>query len=415
MMESKISRLRAVFACLGSIAVFGVCNSAAAQEPKVVPGFDGKVIKLGLISALTGPGSVIALPSVDGGDVWWARVNARGGIAGKYKVEIVKTDHQNLAPLSVQRLNQIRGNIVLVSHFFATHTIKAALPTLREAHLVAAPVAFDSDWVHEPQVIPVGSTYQIQAMNGMSYYVKEGGGQGKKICAFIRDDSYGQAGLEGLIVASKHLGFSVPLVARYALGDQDFIGQVSQLKREGCEAVFLGAIVPDAVKIMGTASQLEYEPRWIAMGPSWSDALTKSPIFPYMMKNYWVTLDGPEWGDQSVPGMRAMLEDIKTYKPDQKPNYWFTFGYAQAQVVQKVLEQAVKQGDLSNDGIIQAVAAIERVDLGGLFSPYIYGKPADRVPPRESSLFKPSPAKPYGLEAIRVNFASEAAKAYVFP
>ncbi len=414
-MTSKISRLRAAIACLASVAVLGACNAAAAQEPKIVPGFDGKIIKLGLISALTGPGSVIALPSVDGGDVWWQRVNARGGIAGKYKVEIVKTDHQNLASLSVQRLNQIRGNIVLVSHFFATHTIKAALPTLREAHLVAAPVAFDSDWVHEPQVIPVGSTYQIQAMNAMDYYVKQGDGRGKKICAFIRDDSYGQAGLEGVAFAGKQLGYSVPVVVRYALGDQDFIGQVSQLKREGCEAVFLGAIVPDAVKIMGTASQLQYEPRWIAMGPSWSDSLTKSPVFPYMVKNYWVALDGLEWGDQSAPGMRAMLEDIKAYKPDQKPNYWFTFGYAQAQVVQKVLEEAVKRGDLSNDGIIKAVAALQRVDFGGQFAPYTYGKPADRVPPRESSLFKPNAEKPYGLEGLRMNHASDTAKAYVFP
>ena len=414
-MENKISRFRVVIACLGLVAVLGACNTAAAQVPKVVPGFDGKVINLGLISALTGPGSVIALPSVDGGDVWWKRVNAQGGIGGKYKVEIIKTDNQNLAPMSVQQLNLIRGNIVLVSHFFGTHTIKAALPILREEHLVAAPVAFDSDWVHEPQVIPVGSAYQIQAINAMDYYVNQTGGRGKKICAFIRDDSYGQAGLEGVVFAGKQLGYSVPVVVRYALGDQDFIGQVSRLKSEGCQGVFLGAIVPDVVKIMGTAIQLEYEPRWIGMGPSWSDILTKSPVFPYMLKNYWVALDGPEWGDQSVPGMRAMLEDIKTYKPDQKPDYWFTFGYAQARVVDRVLEQAVKQGDLSHDGIIKAVAAIGRVDLGGLFGSYTYGKPADRLPPRESSLFKPNPAKPYGLEGLRVNYASQAAKAYVFP
>jgi ABC-type branched-subunit amino acid transport system substrate-binding protein len=413
-MESRITRFSVVVAMLGSVAVLA-WSAAAAQQLKPVPGFDGSTIKLGLESALTGPGSVIALPSVDGGDVWWQRVNAHGGIAGKYKVEIIKTDHQNLPSLAVQRFNQIRDNIVLVSHFFATHTIKAALPTLRQTHMVAAPVAFDSDWVHDPQLIPVGSTYQIQSINAMDYYVKQGGGKGKKICAFIRDDPYGQAGLEGVVFAGKQLGYTLAVVVRYALGDQDFIGQVNQLKREGCEAVFLGAIVPDAVRIMGTASQLQYAPRWIAMGPSWSDTLTRSPVFPYMLKNYWVALDGPEWGDQSSPGMQAMLKDIKTYKPDQKPNYWFMFGYAQAQAVQQVLEEAVKLGDLGHEGIIRAVAAVGTVDFGGLLGSYTYGKPADRVPPRESSLFKPNPAKPYGLQGLRVNQASETAKAYVFP
>src|ERR1700687_4260212 len=99
---------------LAAVTITAAAGMAPCQppDPPAVPGFDGKTIKLGVVSALTGPGSVIALPSVDGGDLWWKFVNDNGGIAGKYKVEMVKSDHQNLAPLAVQRFNQIRSNVV---------------------------------------------------------------------------------------------------------------------------------------------------------------------------------------------------------------------------------------------------------------------------------------------------------------
>src|SRR3954451_3813682 len=67
-------------------------SSKAGGAPAVVPGFDGKTIKLGVVTPLTGPVAVIGLPLTTGNEVYWDRVNAAGGVGGKYKVELVQED-----------------------------------------------------------------------------------------------------------------------------------------------------------------------------------------------------------------------------------------------------------------------------------------------------------------------------------
>src|SRR3954462_6224650 len=63
--------------------------------PKSVPGFDGKTIKLGVLTPLSGPRAGIGLPLTAGNEVWFDYLNKeKGGIAGKYKVQLVQQDTQ---------------------------------------------------------------------------------------------------------------------------------------------------------------------------------------------------------------------------------------------------------------------------------------------------------------------------------
>ena len=66
------------------------------------PGFDGKTIKLGVLTPLTGPVAVIGKPLTAGNEVYFDYVNSEGGIAGKYKVELVQEDTQYSPPATVQ-------------------------------------------------------------------------------------------------------------------------------------------------------------------------------------------------------------------------------------------------------------------------------------------------------------------------
>src|SRR5215207_1432747 len=57
------------------------------------PGFDGKTIKLGVLTPLSGPVAVIGLPLTAGNQVYFDYVNKeQGGIAGKYQVELEQAD-----------------------------------------------------------------------------------------------------------------------------------------------------------------------------------------------------------------------------------------------------------------------------------------------------------------------------------
>jgi hypothetical protein len=81
----------------------------------------------------------------------------------------------------------------------------------------------------------------------------------------------------------------------------------------------------------------------------------------------------------------------------------------------QILQRAVKNGDLSKKGILEASNKVGTLDFDGLTGNYKYGKSAsDRNPPRTTALFEVDPAQPVGLALLSTG-ASKAAKQYKVP
>lgn len=377
-------------------------------------GFDGETITVGVNTALTGPLAVIGEPLTAGNEVWFEHVNSQGGIAGEYPVEINRADNRYDAATAVQQYNRQKDSVVTFAQMLGTPIVTAALPQLQADDYVASPASLDSLWVRQQQLAPLGAPYQIQAINGMDHYMRTEGNQNSVVCAMIQDDVYGEAGLEGVEFAAGQMGFEVAQTSRFRAGDQDFTAQIGQLANANCDVVFLGATPTDAGNILGTAAQAEFAPRWIGQSPMWVDELLDSPIAGYLQQRLWVMAEGPQWGDRSVPGMAEMLDRIEQYMPNQQPDFYFTFGYNQGRLVTEILEQAVEMGDLSPEGIVEAMNSLGTVSFDGLAGDYEYGAPDERVPPRESSAFRVDPDAPFGLRALEVNFASDAAEEFQF-
>ena len=261
------------------------------------PGFDGKTIKLGVLTPLTGPVAVIGKPLTAGNEVYFDYVNSKGGIAGKYPVELVQEDTQYSPPTTVQQYNKIKNDVVAFTQVLGTAPTLATLPQLAQDKIIAAPASLDAFWVREPNLLPVGGPYQIQAINALDYYVNQADGKGKNICSMIQDDAYGEAGQSGVDFAAENLGFEVADTQKFKVGDKDVTGQVQRLQGSKCDAVFLVATPTDAGTIWGTAAKLGFAPRWIGQSPTWIDELGASPLAPYLQQTTWIVAEGTEWGD----------------------------------------------------------------------------------------------------------------------
>jgi ABC-type branched-subunit amino acid transport system substrate-binding protein len=389
-------------------------DGGSAVSLKAGPGFDGKTIKLGVLTPLTGPVAVIGLPLTAGNQVYFDYVNSKGGIAGKYKVELVQEDTQYSPPKTVQQYNKVKSDVVAFTQVLGTAPTLAVLPQLRQDGMIAAPASLDALWVREENLLPVGGPYQIQAINALDYYVNEGGGKGKNVCSFIQDDAYGEAGQAGVDFAAEKLGFKVASTQKFKVGDKDVTGQVQRLQRSKCDAVFLVATPTDAGTIWGTAAKLGFAPRWIGQSPSWIDELGASPLAEYLQKTTWITAEGTEWGDSKVEGMTALVDRVKQFKPDQDPDYYFSFGYLQGQAMTALLEKAVELGDVSKEGMMKASSELGSVSFDGLSGDYTYGPAESRNPPRTTTIYEVDPDKPFGLGTLKYQYESDAAKEYEF-
>ena len=385
-------------------------------EPEPGPGFDGETIRLGVVTPQTGPAAIIGNPLTNGNQVYFDALNAEGGIAGKYQVELEIVDSQYQAQTGVQQYNSIKNDVAAFVQLLGTPIVNAILPLLEQDNIVAGPASLDSFWVPEQHLMALGGPYQIQAINAMDYYFNQEGNDPAEttVCTMVQDDPYGEAGQAGIEFAAEEIGFEIASTARFASTDSDFSAQVQQMQSENCDLVFLVSLPSATGSIMGTAAQLNFTPQWIGQSPTWIGVLAASPVSQYLQDNYLVMAEGPEWGDTSSEGMAQMIEDLEEFAPDQGPDIYFAFGYAQAWSMAQILEKAVELGDLSRDGIIEAMNNVGTIETGGLLGDYEYGPPEERVPPRASRVFGVNPDAPGGLEAVTEEFTSEAAEAYTF-
>ncbi len=386
-----------------------------AGDPEPVPGFDGTTINVGILVPLSGLPAIIGNPLAAGQETYWSYVNDDlGGVAGKYPVRPVVEDTLYETGVTVQKYNRIKDDVVLFAQVMGTPHNLALLPLLEDDNIVASPASQDAIWVREQNLLPVIQPYQIDVINAMAYYIEEAGGRGRTVCAIIENDVYGEAGLEGLRFAAERLDFDIATVTRFALGDQDFTAQVTSLRSNGCEVVWVNALPSEFGAILGKAAELGYTPQWIAQSPAWVDVLGAGDLRGYLEEHVWIAAVGTEPDDTSDPSMAQLVELRNRYRPDQKPDYYFNFGYYQAMAVHQVLERAVERGDLSRDGIIEAMNSLDKLDYGGLIGEYAWGPPEARKPAPMSTVFKINMDKPFGLEALKVNFETPHAAAYEF-
>lgn len=424
----KQHRLLRLFAVLGVVALLAAAcggesddgdgatggDNGDKKELTTAPGFDGTTIRVGIVSPLSGPVAVIGNPLTAGNETYFKYVNEElGGIAGKYKVELVKEDSQYKPDLGVQAYSKIKNDVTLFAQMLGTPITKAVLPQLEADNIVAAPASLDVDWVFEPNLLPVGAPYEIQMINAGAYMQDEGGAKGKTVCSMIQDDAYGQSGQRGIEFAAKELGYDIKTTARFAAGTPDFTAQIQSLKSNACQVTYLVATPGDTAKILGTAAQLQFAPQWVGQSPTWTGAFAKSALAPYLQQNFLLAAEGTEWGDTSVKGMADMLDRLQKYTPSQQPDIYFVFGYYQAKAVTELLEKAVENGDLSREGVLKALANLGTVEFDGLTGDYKYGsKISEREPPRNTTIYKVDPNKPGGLARVKYEYVSDAAKDY---
>src|SRR5680860_1400667 len=180
--------------------------------PGSAVGFDGTTITVGAISPQTGIASIIGIPLTAGNQVYFDALNAKGGIAGKYKVKLEVRDSAYNSNTAQQNYSDLRDNVVMLAQVLGTDITNALLTPMRQDDMVGAPATLDAEWVRDANLLPVAAPYQIESINGLAYWVNEGDGKGKTLCVIRSDDLYGQAGLDGVEYAASKLDFKLGTV-----------------------------------------------------------------------------------------------------------------------------------------------------------------------------------------------------------
>jgi ABC-type branched-subunit amino acid transport system substrate-binding protein len=368
-----------------------------------------RVIKLGELTPLTGAVAIIGKPLTRGHEVYFQYVNEVLGGVGKdldadqkYKIELVTKDTQYTPDGHRQQYTAIKDEVLLIAQSLGTPTTKAILADVTRDKILTGAATLASAWLKEKYVIPAGAPYPVQFINAAQYLKDQG--VTPKLGIIYQDDDYGAEGLLGLEFAAQKFGWTIVAKATHKATDTEFVTQVTQMKNAGATHVFLTTTPAPTGRIMGTAAQLGFAPRFIGQSPSWIGTLAKSPVAPFLTQNMWVVTDAScGWGEVGTgcEGMKELIDNVAKFAPDQVPDYYFTFGYTQARIVHQILEKAVADGDLTRAGVVKAFEGLSNVNMGGLLNPISYGSTCeDKIPVTASSIWSVDPTAPTGLKRL---------------
>jgi ABC-type branched-subunit amino acid transport system substrate-binding protein len=386
-------------------------SAAAPAGLKPVPGFDGKTIVVGNITSKTnaawGPLSRGIGASLE---AHIKAINAKGGIAGKYPMKIEEAETNYDPNIAVQQLNATKDKVVMYASVLGTPVNEALLPLYEQNKLVASPGSLDAKWISKKNMVPILTSYQVQAINGVSYFLEKN--PGKTVCAVSRQDAYGETGTEGVKFAQSKQGFKLGPIESVPASQTDMAAVTVRLRDAKCDAVYVTTGPAQATALLVQGNQNGFTPQWILMSPTFSDKQVTPATSALYEKFVWMSGDGVEWGDKSAPGMKQLVAELSAAGFDNyvaAPDVGNIWGFAQAKAVEAVLEQAVKNGDLSRDGMLKAASEVGAPDLGGIGASVDLAK---RTPAPKNSIFKADGSKQLAITLLQKEYGTAAASEY---
>ena len=234
---------RRLLALAATIAVVSAACIRDGDDSGIerAPGFDGKTISVGAITTVDGILAPVGQAITAGNRVYWDELNARGGVAGRYPVELRVADARNFESVAVVEYDAMVDDVALLNQIQYTRSINAILPRLKRDNVIALPGSLDAEWLGEPNLMPVGAPSDVQAINGIAYYVQQEGA-GRKLCSLLEDETYGTWGAGGIAFAVAELGVTLTSERTFGPIEINYADHLDGLQAAGCEAVVLSGL-----------------------------------------------------------------------------------------------------------------------------------------------------------------------------
>lgn len=402
-------------ALLSALAIAG-CTAKSADDGELADsdvktdvGVTADEITLGALTDLSSPFKAQGLATSQGNEMWAIDVNAAGGICGR-SIRIVTKDHGYQPDSALSLYEGMKGEVAGFVQIFGTPTFGAVKAKLATDDMLAIPSSLASSLLDMPQVLLVGTTYDVEMINGLGYLGKLGKLADKdKIGHIYIDSEYGKNAQLGINAYAKAHDLEVESAA-VAATDNDMTATVTSMKAKGVKAIAVTLAPSATYSVLLQALSQGLDVPVVGNTPTWDIGLLGNP--PETFRNYYrVTAQSPFGYADSPTAAKVAKTYHKRY--EEKPIDTVNFGYASAQVFGEALALACESGDLTQSGIVKAAAQI-KVDLGGLTAPLDYSTPG-APPTRQVYVEQVDVAAEGGLKVVEAGYSVPEATEYKAP
>ena len=386
-------------------------GSSDAGGIKTDVGVTDDTITLGVLTDMTGVFAVLGKSITQAAQLYFDDVNSKGGICDR-QVELLIQDHGYDVQKAVSLYADSSTKVLGYEQMLGSPITAALSQNIETDKVLTAPASWASSLLANPYVAIMGTTYDIEQMNGYQFLMDEKGlKKGDTVGHIYFEGEYGANGLKGAQYAADQLGLNLKPV-QIKPTDQDMTSQVTSLKAAGVKAISVTAGPLQSASITGVDAALGLNVPVLSNNPGFVPALLDTPAGPAMEKLFYLSASSSPFGDAgtSQDVQTASAEYEKAY-PKAIPDGGVIYGYGVAEAYSQVLQKACDNGDLTRDGVESAFRETSNVDTGGVIATLDFsdpGQPASRM----TYVAQPKAGIPGGLTVVKDLFESDLATNY---
>ncbi|MCP4247433.1 MAG: ABC transporter substrate-binding protein [bacterium] len=343
------------------------------EEPCPGGSPDRGCILLGSVTDQTATFASASPGLLAGHELFWARVNASGGIGGLFDVDIVDEAivNNNYDPAThVEAYQEIREDVLALAESLGTPQSLAALPDYIDDNMVAAPATWWSGWGYTESdgglILEAGASYCVEAMNAVDFALGNfpGGAATVGIVHFPGD--YGEDYLAGVKIAAEANGLDVIFEQQtlpIAL-DPAQTEAINTVVTQAADVTFLVMGPNETATIVGSAAAAGHAKPFVGASPTWNVALLQSAAGPAFTAGIY--FNSAPWGPWATdtPGHAALRASAEA--GGAPASNFVNAGWVLQYPLKAALEAAVEAGDITRAGLVAAAGSLGEVDFEGM-------------------------------------------------
>ena len=367
---SAIEHCRPARSLLTAIAVMAglAAGPALAADP----------IKIGHVAALSGASAQSGEAITRGLQVAIDEINAKGGLLGGRKLELVQRDDESNPPKGLIAARELisREKVAAIFGGIDTPVAMAMVPILNREKTIhmgvwAAGTGITRNGANPNYIFRVSAVDVLVDVKLLDYANKKFGA--KKAGLMLINNPWGQSNEQGLVAAAKdNKAIEIAGIEKFENADVDMVPQLTRLKEKGADSIILVVNTPPGAQMMKSRERMGWKApvvsHWGISGGRFPELAGPTAGDAHFVQTYSF------FGKQNPAGERVLAALMKKYPAIKGPGDVFApVGTANAYDAMHLLAMAIAQAGSTDADAIRT--ALE--DLKGTYQGLIktYSKP----------------------------------------